>query len=194
MKIQLKRSLVLDGPNAKQPTSAQMEYGELAVNYSTTDPAIFLKNDTDGIVRIGGAGYDYDDLVNTPTIGDGTLTINNSDGSSAGTFTANQTGDTTISLPAGFSGSWDDLTGVPDSITGDYDDLENKPTIGDATINITQDGSNLGSFTTNQDGVAVDIDIPAGAVYAAEAGKGIAINASNEISIGDNWSNIPALA
>ena len=42
MKIQLKRSNQLDGGSAKEPTAAQMEYGELAVNYSTSkDPAIF---------------------------------------------------------------------------------------------------------------------------------------------------------
>lgn len=43
MKIQLKRSNVLEGSPAaaKEPTAGQMEYGELAVNYNTDDPAIF---------------------------------------------------------------------------------------------------------------------------------------------------------
>ena len=56
MKIQLKRSNVIDGGAAKEPTSAQMEYGELAVNYSDADPAIFIKDSTDKIVRIAGKG------------------------------------------------------------------------------------------------------------------------------------------
>ena len=43
MKIQLKRSNVLDGNAAKEPTAAQMEYGELAVNYNDEDPALFIK-------------------------------------------------------------------------------------------------------------------------------------------------------
>ena len=43
MKIQLKRSNVLSGGSAKEPTAAQMEYGELAVNYNEADPAILLK-------------------------------------------------------------------------------------------------------------------------------------------------------
>jgi len=57
MKIQLKRSnqVEADG-SAKQPTAAQMEYGELAVNYNTADPAIFLENDTGQIIRIAGSG------------------------------------------------------------------------------------------------------------------------------------------
>ena len=33
-----------------------MEYGELAVNFNETDPAIFLKDSNDNIVRIAGAG------------------------------------------------------------------------------------------------------------------------------------------
>jgi hypothetical protein len=56
MKIQLKRSNVLDGGLAKEPTAAQMEYGELAVNYSETDPVLFLKDSSDNIIRIAGAG------------------------------------------------------------------------------------------------------------------------------------------
>ena len=140
MKIQLKRSNVLDGGAAKQPTAGQMEYGELAVNYNNEDPAIFIKDSNDNIVRIAGAGYDYDDLDNLPTIGDGTITINNADGSENATFTVNQVGDTTVTLPAGFS--------------GDYDDLTNQPTIGDAEITIEQNSVTLGTFTVNQTGDA----------------------------------------
>ena len=54
MKIQLKRSNVLDTGKAKEPTAAQMEYGELAVNYNTADPTIFIKDSSNGIVRING--------------------------------------------------------------------------------------------------------------------------------------------
>ena len=54
MKIQLKRSNVLEGPNAKPPTAAQMEDGEIAVNYNTADPTLFIKDSAGGIVRING--------------------------------------------------------------------------------------------------------------------------------------------
>ena len=50
-------------------------------------------------------------LKNPP--GDGVLTIKNSDGSEAGKFTANQQTNTDITLPAGFSGSWNDLSDKP---------------------------------------------------------------------------------
>ena len=43
--------------------------------------------------------HDYNDLLNKPTIGDGTITIKDSDGASVGSFTVNQEGNTDISLP-----------------------------------------------------------------------------------------------
>ena len=82
MKIQLKRSNVLEGSVAKQPSSDQMEYGEVAINYSQTDPAIFLKNSNNDIIRIAGAG---------PKIG-------NLTGNVTGNLTGNVTGNVTGSL------------------------------------------------------------------------------------------------
>ena len=137
MKIQLKRSNVLSGGVAKTPTAAQMEYGEIAVNYNDTDPVLFIKDSTDAIIRIAGTG-------------------------SFGNF------------------------------DGDYESLTNKPTIGDGSITFTQGGTEVGSITVNQEGDA-SIDFSEGAIYTAEDGKGIFINATNEISIGDDWSNIPVL-
>ena len=127
MKIQLKRSNVLESSAAKQPTAGQMEFGELAVNYNTNDPAIFLKDSNNQIIRIAGAGYDYNDLDNLPTIGDGEITIEDADGSEVGSFTVNQTGDATITLPA----------------------------VGDGEISIQQNNVTIGSFTVNQTGDTV---------------------------------------
>ena len=61
MKIQLKRSNVLTGGFAKEPTASQLEYGELAINYNTDDPAIFLKDSNNNIIRISGIGNIADD-------------------------------------------------------------------------------------------------------------------------------------
>jgi hypothetical protein len=52
VKIQLKRSSVLEGGKAKQPTPSQMEYGEVAVNYNSQDPTLFIKDSSNGIVAI----------------------------------------------------------------------------------------------------------------------------------------------
>ena len=86
-------------------------------------------------------------------IGDGTISIVDSSGGAVGSFTTNQAGNDTISLPAGFS--------------GDYNDLTNQPTIGDGTITITKaDGTPLGSFSTNQTGDDT-IALPASVVPSA---------------------------
>ena len=56
MKLQLKRSNVLEGGFAKAPTTSQLEYGELAVNYNLDDPCIFLKDSDNNVIRISGKG------------------------------------------------------------------------------------------------------------------------------------------
>lgn len=54
MKIQLKNSNVLDSGSAKQPTAANMLDGELAINFNSNDPAIFIKDSAGSIVRLAG--------------------------------------------------------------------------------------------------------------------------------------------
>lgn len=52
MKLQLKRSLRLDGGAAQAPSADQMGYGELAINYSQEDPCIFLKDSTNVVRKL----------------------------------------------------------------------------------------------------------------------------------------------
>ena len=169
MKIQLKRSNVLDGGKAKQPTAEQMEYGELAVNYNTDDPSIFLKDSDNNIVNI----------IDTATPpGDGTITIKQP-GTSDQTFTVNQTGNTEITLKnddtivtpgngaltiesfgsgASSTGTFTANQSAASTITLpqiSYTDLSNIPalrTIGDGTITIKQPGTDDQTFTVNQTG------------------------------------------
>ena len=56
MRIQLKRSNVLESGSAKAPLAEQVEYGELAVNYSAQDPVLFIKDSNNAVIRIAGAG------------------------------------------------------------------------------------------------------------------------------------------
>ena len=75
MKIQLKRSSVLDGGVAKAPEAAQMEFGELAINYNTADPALFVKDSAGNIVK---SDLNFDSSAFVKTIGDnmtGNLTL-----------------------------------------------------------------------------------------------------------------------
>ena len=54
MKIQLKRSNVIENAQAKKPTAEQTEFGELCVNYNFVDPALFIKDSNGNIIRIAG--------------------------------------------------------------------------------------------------------------------------------------------
>jgi hypothetical protein len=90
--------------------------------------------DANGAISID-PNFNLDGNITAPN--DGTLTINDSDGGVVGTFTADQAGDTTVTLPKGFS--------------GDYNDLDNKPVIGDGALEIkASDGTSIGTFTANQ--------------------------------------------
>jgi len=94
MKIQLKRSNVLEGSKAKAPTSNQMEFGEIAVNYNTADPVLFIKDSSNQIIRL--------DIKETDPIGDGQINVDAGDGLSVSgsNATANQITDTTRVLTA----------------------------------------------------------------------------------------------
>ena len=50
IKIQHKRSAVA----SKAPLPTDLEYGEIAVNYEATDPALYVKDSADSIRKIGG--------------------------------------------------------------------------------------------------------------------------------------------
>lgn len=89
----------------------------------------------DGAIIIDPS-FNLDGNVTSPN--DGKLTIKDSDGNTVGEFTADQSGDTDVTLPKGFS--------------GDYDDLANKPTIGDGKLTLLDsDGNILGEFSANQE-------------------------------------------
>ena len=102
--------------------------------------------------------------------GDGTLTLKDSNGDTLGVFTANQTGDTEIIIPAGPT---------------DWNDITNKPDIGDGPLTIKDaNGTTLGTFTANQQG-STDITLPAGF-------SGSWDDLANKPDIGDGTINVTA--
>ena len=109
--------------------------------------------------------FNLDGNITAPN--DGVLTVKDHTGATVGTFTANQAGNTEVSLPEGFSGEWNDLNGKPtefppSSHIHSYNDLTDKPTIGDGTLTIkNSDGTTAGSFKANQT-TGTDITLPAG--------------------------------
>ena len=142
MKLQIKRSEVAIGGEALPPSLPDLLEGELALNYNSEDPALFIKLSDGSLFKfpLGDAIFsgDYNDLINKPTIGNGALVIKNADGTTNQTYTANQVEDAELVLPKGFS--------------GDYGDLINAPGIGDGKLSILEsNGNNLGDFYANQD-------------------------------------------
>ena len=165
MKIQLKRSNVLSGGKAKEPTPTQMEYGELAVNYNSKDPVIFIKDSTNQIIRLTNDGE-----INVAA-GDG-LTAT---GSNA---TANQATNTTRTLTV-------DSVWLTDFITnwagGSVNDGQINVNAGDG---LTASGDNA---TANQ---ATNTT----RTLTAVADPGYAIDVyPTGIRFGDSWINIPNL-
>ena len=107
MKIQLKRSNVLAGGVAKEPTATQMEYGELAVNYNASDPVIFIKDSTNQIIRLTNINQiiEWDDINGKPIItdvNDGGIAVEAGDGlmATGDNASANQAIDTVRTLTA----------------------------------------------------------------------------------------------
>ena len=90
----------------------------------------------DGSIVIDPA-FDLNGNVTAPN--DGVLTIQDFEGNNVWTFTADQSGDTEVTLPKGFS--------------GDYDDLTNKPAIGNGELTFTDPtGAEKVKFSANQAG------------------------------------------
>jgi hypothetical protein len=67
MKLQHKRSNVLEAGQPKAPLAKQMEFGELAVNYNATKPTVYLKDDGNNVVSlldsISKASYTVEGVV-----------------------------------------------------------------------------------------------------------------------------------
>ncbi len=108
-------------------------------------------------------------------IGNGTLTIQ-TNGTTTGTFTANQATNQTINIDvpaAQVQSNWTETDNtVPSYIqnkptlatvatTGSYNDLSDKPAINDATLTIQKNGTDVGTFTANQSTAGtIDITVP----------------------------------
>ena len=115
MKILHNRSKVVESDgSAKEPTLSQLEYGELALNYSADDPAIFLKDSNDNIVKFANADYatayvnvDGDNMTGDLTLGTDRITLNATSGIAtfAGTVTvSNGTNSSTIGNDGSIAG------------------------------------------------------------------------------------------
>lgn len=89
-----------------------------------------------------------------PTVNNGTLTIQ-ANGTTVGTFTANQSGNTTANIVVPDSATWGNITGTLSNQTDLQNALNSKAdssSIGNGTVTFTQGGVTKGSITMNQSG------------------------------------------
>ena len=189
MKIQHKRSNQLDGGLAKQPTSEFMEYGELAVNFNETDPAIFLKDSNDNIVRIAGAGAEgVNDIIVSATAPSTTGLVEgqlwwNSDSTSGKLFVL-------YNDPSGGGGTdagglkWVETSPTPEipTIFPDLDNGNNQPgTLDDRYLSTEADAGNqtvASTGTTTFSGLV-------------EAGKGVKVTGDSAPTVGARYLDNP---
>jgi hypothetical protein len=102
--------------------------------------------------------HSYNDLEDKPTIGDGTITIKDSDDSTVGSFTVNQVGDAEITLPE---------VVIPESLHPkgfiNVDDrAPDNPEHGDIYIQHKDDGSDGAANSTFAPGIAFGAAVPEG--------------------------------
>ena len=208
MKLQLKRSNVLEGGFAKEPTTAQMEYGELAVNYNLDDPCIFIKDSGNNIIRISNKGIPitgdisfqpgtlderYVMLAGSTMTGPLVLNADPTDSLGAATKQYVDTSVGDIDIPAAPettpSPPENPVTGQLWWNTNDgrlyiyYTDIDSSQWVPatpetENTIEVNVDGG----LENTDDGVSIKI----------RPGYGVATS-SLGLQIGDDWSNIPAL-
>lgn len=93
-KIQLKRSSALLSGSARVPAANQLDYGELAVNYNSTDPQLFYKDSGGNVVSffepyapLSGATFTGDCTFNTDVDFDGAVTIQGDSTNGSGKLT-----------------------------------------------------------------------------------------------------------
>ena len=174
MKIQLKRSNVLQNNAAKAPTAPQMEYGELAVNYNSKDPVIFIKDSNNQIIR----------LTSIEAPGNGQINIDPGVGlvASGKNATANQSENTVRMLSV--NTTW------LDSYLDGWGTINLPAPAKDGQINV-EAGDGL---TASGDNATANQGANTTRTLAAVADAGYAIDVTpSGIRFGDNWSNIPAL-
>ena len=204
MKLQLKRSNVLEGGFAKQPTTAQMEYGELAVNYNLDDPCIFIKDSGNNIIRISNAGVPITGDINLQpgTLDDryvmlagstmtGPLILNADPTDNLGAATKQYVDSIDIPAAPEISGNppanpeagqlwWNSSDGRLYIYYTDEDSSQWVPATPESESDIQIDVD--GGLNQTEDGLAIKIR-PGYAVATSALG----------LQVGDDWSNIPAL-
>ena len=95
-KIQLKRSSALNNSTtSRAPTSSQLDYGELAINYNSADPQLFIKDSSGSVIRVLDSYAKIDGTTFTGDVNfDGNVKIKGDSTNGAGKLTLSCESDT----------------------------------------------------------------------------------------------------
>lgn len=150
---------------------------DTAANWSSANPVLeageFGYDTTNKVIKIGDGSTRWNALTaitgSNVTVGNGTITIKQG-GTVRGTFTVNQSGNTTVELEKGGTTAWGDITG--------------KPQIGSGTVTFKDaGGKDFGKFPLNST-ENIEIQFPVSTQY--KPGKGIVIE-EGEIRIDEKY-------
>ena len=151
-----------------------------ALGYTPVNPSSLATVATSG---------DYDDLTNKPiipTVGDGTITITQG-GVTKGTFTTNQSGNSTIALDAGGSGGIQNTATGTDSLTilGTASSADYSVNIGVGSEINADDGVAIGCEASTYSGVAIGRGAEVDNGGCVAIGKSAGVYGGGDIAIGD---------
>jgi hypothetical protein len=150
---------------------------DTAANWSSANPVLeageFGYDTTNKVVKIGDGSTCWNALTaitgSNVAVGNGTITIKQG-GVTKGTFTVNQSGNTTVDLEKGGTTAWGDITG--------------KPQIGSGTVTFKDaGGTQFGKVPLNSTN-DIEIKFPVSTEY--KPGKGIIIE-EGQIMIDENY-------
>ena len=180
-KIQLKRSSALTSGSARVPTSGQLDYGELAVNYNSSDPQLFFKDSAGSVVSffdkyaaLDGATFSGDVAFSANVDFDGAVTIkgDSTNGSGKLSLTCEQNTHTVnIKAPAHSSAANYTLT-LPSSAGTSSQVLTT-----DGSGNLSWAVSSMSTADKNKlDGIAAGAEVNVNADWNATSGDAQILN------------------
>lgn len=187
--VEVRDVYIYDGTDwlFQKNNEVQVSFSDIAWNATDNTSlanALNAKADTSSLATVA-TSWDYDDLIDKPTIWTATLTIQKN-GTTVDTFGANATSNVTanITVPTkvsdlsndswfvtnqvddtAYAASWDWVTNKAPSKNAVYDKIESVvgsiPTVNDATLTIQKNGTTVNTFTANaSSNVTANITVP----------------------------------
>lgn len=165
--------------NNNKVKNAKIDTNDNTITVNGDDLALELasKAESSSLSTVATSG-NYNDLSNKPTIGNGTITLTQN-GTAKGSFTTNQSGDTSITLDGG---NVDDVKVNGGSV------VTNKVaniTVNNSTITIQKNNVDVDNFTLNQNtskSINIEVPVVVNNVVSTDTDKSLSANMGKELN------------